>query len=46
VTIARSLSDTFVGIRPADVPGFIAAQLAGGATATVAARWLFGGTDD
>jgi glycerol uptake facilitator-like aquaporin len=29
ITIGRSLSDTFAGIRPADVPGFIAAQVAG-----------------
>ena len=29
VTIARSLSDTFAGIRPQDVPGFILAQMAG-----------------
>jgi glycerol uptake facilitator-like aquaporin len=29
ITIARSLSDTFSGIRPADVPGFIVAQLVG-----------------
>ena len=29
VTIARSLSDTFAGIRPIDAPGFILAQLAG-----------------
>jgi glycerol uptake facilitator-like aquaporin len=29
VTIARSLSDTFAGIRPGDIPGFIVAQLAG-----------------
>lgn len=29
VTIARSLTDTFAGIRPADVPGFVLAQLAG-----------------
>jgi glycerol uptake facilitator-like aquaporin len=29
VTIARSLTDTFAGIRPADAPGFILAQLAG-----------------
>ena len=29
VTIARSLSDTFAGIRPVDAPGFILAQLAG-----------------
>jgi hypothetical protein len=41
VTIARSLSDTFAGIRPADASGFIAAQLAGGAVAVIVARWLF-----
>ncbi|HET9475493.1 MAG TPA: aquaporin [Steroidobacteraceae bacterium] len=29
ITIGRSLSDTFAGIRPVDVPGFIAAQIAG-----------------
>jgi len=33
VTLARSFSDTFAGIRGADVPGFIAAQLGGGALA-------------
>ncbi len=40
VTVARALTDTFAGIRPADVPGFIGAQLAGAATATVLFRWL------
>ena len=40
VTLARSASDTFAGIRPADVPGFIAAQLAGAAAATLLFRWL------
>ena len=40
VAIARSLSDTFAGIRPADVPGFIAAQLLGGIAATLLFRWL------
>ena len=40
VTLARSASDTFAGIRPADVPGFIAAQLAGAAVATILFRWL------
>src|SRR5579872_4931902 len=40
VTIARSLSDTFAGIRPADVPGFIGAQLAGALTATALFGWL------
>jgi glycerol uptake facilitator-like aquaporin len=40
VTIARCLSDTFAGIRPADVPLFIVAQFAGGIAATVLFRWL------
>jgi glycerol uptake facilitator-like aquaporin len=40
VTIARSLSDTFAGIRPTDVPLFIGAQLAGALTATFLFRWL------
>jgi glycerol uptake facilitator-like aquaporin len=41
VTIARSLSDTFAGIRPLDVPLFIAAQFAGGIAATFLFRWLY-----
>jgi glycerol uptake facilitator-like aquaporin len=40
VTVARALSDTFAGIRPADVPPFIVAQLAGAAAATLLFRWL------
>lgn len=40
VTLARSASDTFAGIRPEDTPGFILAQLAGAATATLLFRWL------
>ena len=40
VTVARCLSDTFAGIRPADVPGFVLAQLAGGIAATVLFAWL------
>jgi glycerol uptake facilitator-like aquaporin len=40
VTLARSASDTFAGIRPSDVPGFIAAQLVGAAAATALFRWL------
>ena len=40
VTLARSMSDTFAGIRASDVPGFIAAQLAGAAAATALLRWL------
>ncbi len=41
VTLARSLSDTFTGIRPQDVPWFVLAQFIGGIAATVLARWLF-----
>jgi glycerol uptake facilitator-like aquaporin len=40
VTVARSLSDTFAGIRPTDVPLFLAAQLAGAFAATLLFRWL------
>ncbi|HMJ25549.1 MAG TPA: MIP/aquaporin family protein [Pyrinomonadaceae bacterium] len=40
VTIARSLSDTFVGIRPVDVPGFILAQLLGAGAATILFWWM------
>lgn len=40
VTLARSASDTFAGIRPGDVPGFVIAQLAGAAVATALFRWL------
>ncbi|MEL6335672.1 MAG: MIP/aquaporin family protein [Pseudomonadota bacterium] len=38
VAIARGLSDTFSGIRPVDVPGFVIAQLVGAALAV----WVFG----
>lgn len=40
VTIARAASDTFAGIRPTDVPGFVIAQLIGAAAATALFRWL------
>jgi len=40
VTIARSLSDTFAGIRPVDVPMFVASQFAGAIAATLLFRWL------
>lgn len=43
VTIARSFSDTFAGIRPADAPLFIVAQLAGALAATLLFRWLVPG---
>jgi glycerol uptake facilitator-like aquaporin len=40
VTFARSANNTFAGIRPADVPGFVVAQLAGAALATIVFAWL------
>jgi glycerol uptake facilitator-like aquaporin len=40
VTLARAASDTFAGIRPADVPAFILAQSAGAAAAAALFRWL------
>ncbi len=40
VAIARSLTDTFSGIRPLDVPGFVAAQIAGACCALALANWL------
>jgi glycerol uptake facilitator-like aquaporin len=40
VALARAATDTFSGIRPTDVPGFIAAQLLGAAAATALLRWL------
>ena len=40
VTLARSISDTFAGIRPIDVPLFVAAQIVGAVTATILFRWL------
>ena len=41
VTIARALTDTFAGIAPSDVAGFVLAQLAGAISATMLAGWLF-----
>ena len=41
ITVARSLSDTFAGIAPHDVPPFIVAQLVGAGLAALTARWLF-----
>jgi glycerol uptake facilitator-like aquaporin len=44
ITIARSLTNTFAGIRPADVPAFIGAQFLGAVLALLVARALFGRT--
>jgi glycerol uptake facilitator-like aquaporin len=41
VTLARAASNTFAGIRPVDTPGFILAQLAGAAAATLLFTWLY-----
>lgn len=41
ITIARSLSNTFAGIRPVDVPAFIVAQVVGALIAVVLGRLLF-----
>jgi glycerol uptake facilitator-like aquaporin len=41
VTLARSATNTFAGIRPADTPGFIVAQLLGAVAATAVFCWLY-----
>lgn len=40
VTLARTMSDTFAGIRPTDAPAFIVAQFLGAFAATLLFRWL------
>jgi glycerol uptake facilitator-like aquaporin len=40
VTLARGLTNTFAGIRPADIPGFVVAQILGATAATLLFRWL------
>lgn len=40
VTLARSVTDTFAGIRPLDAPGFIIAQIVGAAAATALFQWF------
>ena len=40
VTLVRAFTDTFAGIRPADAPGFVVAQLLGAFAATALFRWL------
>lgn len=41
ITLARALTDSFAGIRPEDVPGFIISQLVGALMAAAFGRWLF-----
>jgi glycerol uptake facilitator-like aquaporin len=45
VTVARALTDTFAGIRPDGVPGFVLAQLAGAAAAALVMPWLLDDRD-
>lgn len=45
ITLARALTDSFAGIAPADVPAFIAAQLAGAVAAMLAGRAIFPATE-
>jgi glycerol uptake facilitator-like aquaporin len=40
VTLARAMTNTFAGIRPLDVPGFILFQIAGAFAASLLFRWL------
>jgi glycerol uptake facilitator-like aquaporin len=40
VAMARSFTNTFAGIRPADLPGFIVAEIAGALLALALASWL------
>ena len=44
MTVARALTNTFAGIRPSDVPGFVVAQLMGAVAATLLFRWLLPST--
>jgi len=41
VTLARSVSDTFAGIRPIDAPSFVAAQVCGAMAAAALFRWFY-----
>jgi glycerol uptake facilitator-like aquaporin len=45
VAIARSLTNTFSGIRPIDVPGFIVAEILGALAALLLMRWLLRSRD-
>ncbi|HKH00831.1 MAG TPA: aquaporin family protein, partial [Bradyrhizobium sp.] len=46
VAIARSMTNTFSGIRPADLPGFVAAELCGAVMAMLLMDWLLRGGND
>ena len=46
VTIGRAFTDSFSGIRPADMPAFVGAQLLGAVVAVLVAGYIFGRSDD
>ena len=46
VAIARSFTNTFSGIRPVDLPGFIVAELFGAVAALMLVSWLLGARDE
>ena len=46
VTIGRAFTDSFLGIRPADMPAFVGAQLLGAVVAVLVAGYVFGRSDD
>lgn len=46
VAIARSVTNTFSGIRPADLPGFVSAELCGAVAALLLMNWLLRGVDE
>jgi glycerol uptake facilitator-like aquaporin len=46
VAIARSMTNTFSGIRPADLPGFIAAEFCGAVAALMLMNWLLGASGE
>ncbi len=45
IAIARGLSDTFAGIRPLDVPGFVLAEVLGAILAVLVSGWLLARTE-
>lgn len=46
VTMARSLSNTFAGIRPLDVPAFVVVEFVAAIAAVYLARWLFASNEE
>src|SRR5215212_7930355 len=46
VAIARSMTNTFAGIRPADLPGFVTAEFIGAVVGMLAMNWLLRGGND